>query len=82
MLGGVTESYKKLKAAMHSNIERNYVVPLPYEVQSNFVFINCVRLVIVDGREHRLTVHLRIEGINNNYANATRETGKIATAIL
>ena len=82
MLGGVTESYKKLKATMHSNIERNYVIPLPYDVQSNFVFINCVRPMTIDGRERGSTVHLRVEGINDNYANATRATGKIATVIL
>ena len=82
MIGGVTDSYRKLKASMHSNIKRNYVVPLPYDVQSTFVFINCVRPMTVEGRERGSTVHLRVEGNNDNYANATRAAGKITTVVL
>ena len=82
MLGGVTENYKKLKATMHSNIKRDYIIPLPYDVQSNFVFINCVRPMTADGKERGSTVHLRVEGIQDNYANATRASGKISTVIL
>ena len=82
MIGGVTECYKKMKSSMHSTIEQTYIIPLPYDVQSTFVFINCVRPMTIDGRERGSTVHLRVEGLNDNYANATRASGKISTVVL
>ena len=82
MLVGVTEFHKTLKASMYSDVEKNYVIPLPFQVQSDFCFINCVRPVGFDRNGKGATVYLRVQGHTDSYANSVRASGKISSLIL
>ena len=79
MLVGVTEFHKTLKASMYSDVEKNYVISLPLQVQSDFVFINCVRPVGFHGKEKSVTVYLRVQGITDSYANSVRASEEISS---
>ena len=82
MLVGVTKFHKNLKSSMYSDVEKDYVTPLPLQVQSDFVFLHCVRPVGLDGKEKGATVHLRVQGMNDSYANSVRASGEISSVVL
>ena len=51
MVGGITNSYKKIKVTIYLNIERDYVIPFPHKVQLNFVFVYYVYPMIICDNE-------------------------------
>ena len=67
---------------MYSDVEKDYVIPLPLQVQSDFVFLQCVRPVGLDGKEMGATVHLRVQGMNDSYANSASASGEISSVVL
>ena len=42
ILGGITDNFKKLKDTVYDNVVKRYFIDLPYNVQSNIVFMKCI----------------------------------------
>ena len=50
---------------------------MPYTVLSSIVFMKCVNPKDSSGTDLGIIVHLRVEGIADNFANTVRDSGKI-----
>ena len=41
IVGGITESFKKLKEIVYDDVTKNHIIQLPYTVSSSIVFMKC-----------------------------------------
>ena len=77
IVGEIIESFKKLKETVYEDVTKNYIIELPYTVSSSIIFMKCVNPKDSRGTDLRMIVHLRVEGISDNFVNMVRDSGKI-----
>ena len=71
-MGGITESLKLLKENINDDVLVEYEAPIPVQVQQNVLFIRAVEL-----RDGAKIIHIRLQGIVENFSNTTRDEGSI-----
>ena len=79
---GITASFKQLKVTVNDDVSQEHFIELPIVVQSNILFMKCVNAKDKSGIDSGTIVHLRVEGIADNFANMVRDSGKIASITL
>ena len=82
LVGGLTDSFKELKVTMNDDINKEYTIDLPVVVQSTMIFLKCVQPTDTNGNSLGALVHLRVEGVADNFANVVRDTGAITSVVL
>ena len=82
IVGGITESFKKLKATVYDDVVKTFYVDLPYTVQSSILFMKCIAPKDSRGLSLGTMVHVRVEGIADNFANMVRDSGTIESIVL
>ena len=74
MIGGITDAFLELKEHISDNIEEDFIIDLPIKVQQRICFIFAVKTL-----EHAMIVHVRFQGVTDNFANMNRDKGTITT---
>ena len=77
IVGGITESFKKMKETVYEDVTKNYITEFPYTMSSSIVFMKCINPKDSRGTDLEVIMHLRVEGIADNFANMVRDSGKI-----
>ena len=76
-IGGLTEAFKELKGNIHDDVSDDYFLTLPMKVQSHMIFLKAKAPNNSEGKELMSTVHLRLQGMTDSFANSVRDNGKI-----
>ena len=79
LVGGITSAFKDLKLSIHDDITQDYFIPLSEKVQATLIFLKCVKPTAANGKEYMSCIHLRVQGITDNFSNNVRDTGTIGT---
>ena len=82
LVGGITDSFKEFKDNVNSDIRKEHYIPLPTKVQSSVVFLRCRKPNDTSGKDMGSLIHVRLQGIDDNYANSVRDSGKIESIVL
>ena len=82
ILGGITDCFKKLKDTVNDDVSMRFSIDLPHIVNSNIVFMKCIAPKDKTGLGLGMLVHVRVEGVADNFANMVRDTGKIESILL
>ena len=68
----ITDAFLELKDNIGDNIEEDFIINLPIKVQQRICFIFAVKT-----RENAMIVHVRFQGVTDNFANMNRDKGVI-----
>jgi len=82
MLCGITECFKKIKETVNDDVSMRFSIDLPHIVNSNIVFLKCIAPKDKTGLALGMLVHVRVEGVTDNFANMVRDSGRIETILL
>ena len=79
LIGGITEAFKDLKASINDDISDEYRIDLHTQVMPRMVFLKAKTPQDSGGKELMSCIHLRLQGMTDNFANAVRDDGEIAS---
>ena len=82
LVGGITAAFKDLKETINGNISQDYFIPLIDKVQNQIIFLKSVKPTGKDGKEVMSCIHMRLQGITDNFSNSVRDEGTIGTMTL
>ena len=72
LMGSITDYLQTMKENINDNVTQEFEADLPIKVQQEIKFIKAV-----ETREGSKIIHIRLQGITENYANKTRDEGVI-----
>ena len=81
LVGGITDSFKEFKDKVNSNIRKEHYIPLPTKVQSSVVFYVVLNQTTFKEKIWDPWSNVRLQGIDDNYANSVKDTGKIESIV-